>query len=1590
MAQTFQKSDISSCLNLETMYSDLLKQVTSRLNFKENSDLFLHVDQSLKSLLKDKEDVLSHKPKCLISANLDNDSRALLDNAFPELQITYTGSTRSEHPMCYAVRMAFNSLFHCYGAIATCIDIGGNVQQHRRVGHTNIHVCNPTLSGKDVARRVSEYSDALKTLHVGSLTATINVAESDDSVTCCHRRFEDCDVESLSAYLVDVYDVSLLEIANGMDRHGTLFVNIALILPVELIQDSGEVEIRSLNTVVRWCGSEVTYFIGNSGDSYTHNRYSLLKYLDTNRVVSELGTTYDVIYEGDRLGYKYFRVVKSSADLEAPTSVRRYDSTLNGMYHCSLPMPGKFGYEVKELYLDGDFVERVQSYLTNVASGVNERTFEYTVTNLRSQKTCLIVGSRTVHARVDIDAADLPTLAAILLTDSVKKRQAAMGATKDFLNDKGSLVGLFSLVRRHMKDTFSKKMYNVKLGVLKYLDPKVHTVFMAMEKPLEKVETKVDVTLHQMFGGNSSDVVLSLNSRIDSVNSKVKEQELAVVLKTIIDNLKILAPDEMERLVQAGLEGTLTANLLAKKFLAHNLSAVLGGGNKERGVSNLETVEEMTAKLLERKEILNDRRRRERLPELYDQVVEPVVGTTPEKILRSAKDFFRWLTLSSDGLRSASYPVGENKCKVKALLYSKPGAADSVERNVDRWKNYAPNMGRKTRRSDTEEQGKLVDVEIETGTEHQEKQEEVLKPEPETETSHRQQEKQEEVSVSEPKVVEEEGECSKDNEYADFMMAFEEAELELLEEKIRQTRILSELSQIQVPKHWLKLKGKVVEEDNSGETSSVRCVENESSASTDDSEQRQFDELVPLPRSISVPKPPESSTETTVGHIIQYDDNLVSCGVMTGVLPVVDFNKCASVELLGRRCWYFSKYGLSFSDEGTVFPSNCWVQQFSQISASFGSFNAVLVERFNAGVITPFKSVGKECLHENSNILKINLNGDCSFTLETGVGRKTFNLRHMAVIVLKLRSTIHAKYSERVFGEGRISLTFFLQKYSASEIRSLNDVRTEVRNVETPEKPNESDVHFQIEEDEETPETSPSQQNEFVEEVGDDSNLNDNLISLNFSTPNKHQTVDESSDESSLVEVLRTVLEAGCEWVFAEEPIRAMSSKSVCPPNILPERLSNHSTLEYLLLLANSCYKMYERYQKLFGNRNLIKGKKQFPAAVNSMFKDLHIFNRHRKTVRIDGEDELICHAAYVFNLSTGDFISPGEISTSLDKDAIFCVDSELFKGIQLKIFRAIVRTGMMYNFEKRFDALKITLEDTPPGGGKTTSLLKKYKSDKDGTRLFTANAESSKDINIALNKDYHTTNKRYSRTIDSQIINCSRIVRVRVACVDECFLVHSGALKICCVLSGANEIFLYGDSQQIPFINRLQTFHCKVPVVDTSKFKVIRRNVSYRCPGDICALLSQKKDGRGVLCYPEGVKKGNSKRPDRSVSYACISSLSDVDIEKGDLLVTFTQDEKHAVNTEIMKRRVDAVAKTVHEIQGKTVEKLKIVRIKPAEDPVFTMSGHEIVALSRHTCGVKYYCISKRLFDGIGRDIRTALNFKESVFSGVSYQQCS
>nr|WCL16051.1 putative replication-like polyprotein [Ailanthus crinkle leaf associated bluner-like virus] len=268
-----------------------------------------------------------------------------------------------------------------------------------------------------------------------------------------------------------------------------------------------------------------------------------------------------------------------------------------------------------------------------------------------------------------------------------------------------------------------------------------------------------------------------------------------------------------------------------------------------------------------------------------------------------------------------------------------------------------------------------------------------------------------------------------------------------------------------------------------------------------------------------------------------------------------------------------------------------------------------------------------------------------------------------------------------------------------------------------------------------------------------------------------------------------------------------------------------------------------------------------------------------------------------------------------------------------------------------------------PPGCGKTTSIIKLYFELRGitDTYICVSSRDAKHDV-LARLEDYASNNDldfdRSEATghlfsIDSYLLNESRVSPCETLLVDEAFMQHAGKLYLLLSLSKCKYAKFFGDALQIPFVNRCPNF----TMLYAETFKALPfsdvHGHTYRCPVDVCVRLSPYYQNFNLkLGYNYGLTSHNSTAP--SVEVKRITSIDEVPLVPNATYLSFKQDEK-----EQLIRKFGA-AKTVHEFQGQQNGVIVLVRTSRAEsDVIYTRLEYIIVAISRHTQKLIYYTAS-------------------------------
>nr|WBR64436.1 MAG: protease/methyltransferase/helicase [Grapevine leafroll-associated virus 7] len=298
------------------------------------------------------------------------------------------------------------------------------------------------------------------------------------------------------------------------------------------------------------------------------------------------------------------------------------------------------------------------------------------------------------------------------------------------------------------------------------------------------------------------------------------------------------------------------------------------------------------------------------------------------------------------------------------------------------------------------------------------------------------------------------------------------------------------------------------------------------------------------------------------------------------------------------------------------------------------------------------------------------------------------------------------------------------------------------------------------------------------------------------------------------------------------------------------------------------------------------------------------------------------------------------------------------------------------------------SLVNKPPGSGKTTEIIRKATTlakMRNDVLILSVTRGGKDEILDKLSQSDFVNGSITVRTVDSFIINN---VNKKFDCVfvDECFMAHGGLVLYALCKLNCDNITLYGDINQIPYICRLPHFHCRFSETLYRLVTTTFDNVSYRCPADVCYLLSSERDGRGNLIYPNGVKAMKNERI-RTMNLVPIKGINSipVDVSKDVAYITFTQHEKHELNRYLNTNTV----KTVNEIQGHTVKNVNLVRMRVHANEIYSDRNQFITAISRHTETFNYYYASNATKDKVMNAVGSLNTIEDYVLANFCFKQC-
>nr|WEG84722.1 methytransferase/helicase [Grapevine leafroll-associated virus 4] len=471
------QSDNSEIMTWEDCESDPLLRtavdsVLRRTVLKETSNFQNNIDSLFDKALTHSLNS-SKAEKLTVSQHLNAEEFDLLKSYFGLPYLGNGTGARSPHSLLNAMRECFNRLYSRSFRGVSVSDIGGNLSAAVLADCSNTHVCAPLLDMKDAARQTKSAIALFNGLdykmddanHVAKRLQTLR------NITFCHDAVPNCSVRSTAVTMVDVYDLSVRSLVKAMEKKGALIARCCFMFPPELLNGDGVVVHPETNVVVNRSGNIISYSVADTSDNYSHDLANVLSFMKTSSIRSDSGFIYSVELLNQNGPYMDFQVALSTNSNEKP-GTRCFKAWLRNKSEVIVQKTMGDGSVINmKLIMDRDFVRRVLSYSANVCNTLDDRTYEYVLSNIRSQTTMMIVGSKIVHNKVDISNDVIVELPGTFLKEAVKRRRRAVEQAKR------SNVGFFKKLLNCIMSVPKKLISGLLAFIKKFLPKKLRSKF---------------------------------------------------------------------------------------------------------------------------------------------------------------------------------------------------------------------------------------------------------------------------------------------------------------------------------------------------------------------------------------------------------------------------------------------------------------------------------------------------------------------------------------------------------------------------------------------------------------------------------------------------------------------------------------------------------------------------------------------------------------------------------------------------------------------------------------------------------------------------------------------------------------------------------------------------------------------------------------------------------------------------------------------------------------------------------------------------------------------------------------------------------
>nr|WMX21260.1 ORF1a polyprotein [Jasmine virus A-1] len=1511
-----------SMKNLDVFFDDICTGVINQTAVRADNDLITNVVRRV----SDRINTLSNKPRELqIRVSLSSSEKKKLTDLFPDITMEFTESSYSSHALFTAMRDCENFIMAKRMKFDNFIDAGGDVVSYVLKDSKNVHVCCPVVDVKDAQR------------HMTRSNILDRIVGINERVTICNHLCQDCDVKMSNIVAVEVYDMTLFDMAKSILKHGARRFDFSLIIPPEIISNECDLRIFNNSLHVVCSGGRVKYYYGDSGEAYLHDAEVLRDFLRV-QVFSVDGVIFKKTLENSRECLHTFSLVPCfdfpNGDYKFFSHFKKSEQDKVLMY---IPVRDKFGIiQNVKVKTDRSIVYHLLEYVMNTgALRVDDKSLEYLISQFRARKSVSIKGGKVIQTPFDLPLELYPGYLGVILGEGIRLREkthyiAKMSYYKHYLPTVITII--FAYIHRCCSQV-KQFVYNSALSALKLVmsEDFIEEIVNGDRRIFDIDEVFEFSQEVSAVGDCNQQLVLNKSFSSFVEDSKLTTERIDNAVVSFQERFKESEDDILRDLILSGGGSSLSSHQDDKFSNSDTVS--------------LDDIPSFELFLKVRKTlslISNDKSKVDRFTHIITKVVHYFIRSgksvynTLKEVVMSLLRFFR------DGSATISG-------KLRELIRR---CVNSVDRKINSFNNDSVDHILKQMEeeegpeSDSEDSGSYKSANSDF----------------------------DELPTSEPpqlRALVLSGGGSRDWFYS-----------------IAQ-RLQSFFSCID---HILKnFRKRICERFSHYAThaSKIECIP--------ETLLRGYHIVV---RMLTEWLYSEDGARLIIEGIAFSFTNFIYF-LMIGKFSfwplILSSIILVSLKISGIEKKYLGYGFITSQIASAVSPSSGF--NLLTLPVRF-LFSKSVEQRLKLRMLRNDKTREIASQLIARDVLSVRY-----YDLVSNVG-----LRSVLCIALLMSiwcpyftfSVVlcdQKKYVNSIVMRANVALSFASDiKRTIKSGRLLNFKNLLKKKFDANRKSYTEDTLLGDEATGARP---------FRSERGDDD------ISVEFDydgsyveLPRKEKTwasevssASSSSEWESLnVSVLRPTEERKkirCSVSFGLSDVILNFPLSANESLIESGDLKVDSLAEYYYLESQKLVIELGRLDNLVRTYHArIDQRKTFRDTVwdlRNCLDDstLYISNDNDKWYRLRRGD-------------VGPVVIDGRCKMTLEQELLefstrvngvcFCSDELIgmytnHRCLGLENLKS--REGELPTVEIPSDTI---LFNKPPGAGKTTEIVNRLLEDINERRkamALTCTSAGKREITSKLLEKGVATPHKYVSTYDSVLMRASHVPVSKLYC-DEVFMIHAGQWLSCIELLRPAEIKCFGDKNQIPYINRVANTVCKYGSMLFDSLETVHDNVSYRCPPDVCYILSNLQDSSGNKLYPNGVySAGPNSGKLRSLYSQPIHGAEDIELDEDSKCITFSQPEKDEMSRVQQKRGGNPIpTNTVNEVQGSTFPVVNLIRLRQYDNPLYSNVNQFVVAISRHTDRMCYKVISSKMNDYVSNSIGALSTVSDFVIKEFKYKQ--